>query len=169
MKDKILVTYASKLGSTSEIAHEIGKVLRNQHTVDIFPVKSVRTLEPYQAVVVGSAIRVESWLAEAIEFVGEHQAELQSLPTAFFSVCMIMHEDNMTTRAKVREYMTPVLQLVTPDEIGYFAGKLDYNRLSLVTRQIAQERDDPEGDLRDWDKIRNWAHNLSDVLKMAHA
>lgn len=169
MKDKILVTYASKLGSTSEIAHEIGKVLRNHYTVDIFPVKSVRTLEPYHSVVVGSAVRVENWLSEAVEFVQDYQAELQALPTAFFTVCMIMHKDNMTTRAKVRDYMAPVLNLVTPDEIGYFAGKLDYNRLSLVTRQIAQERDDPEGDLRDWDKIRAWAQNLPQVLNLAQA
>lgn len=167
MKDKLLVTYATKLGSTAEIAHEIGKVLRSWYTVDIFPVKSVRTLEPYHSIVLGSAVRVESWLSEAVEFVEEYKNELAELPVAYFTVCMIMSEDNMTTRAKVREYMKPVLEMVEPNDIGYFAGKLDYSRLSLVTRKIAEERDDPEGDLRDWEKIRSWAQALPQSLQVA--
>ena len=58
MNNKILVTYASRAGSTAEVAEAIGKTLTEGGAqVDVIPMQDVNDLSPYRAVVAGSAIR----------------------------------------------------------------------------------------------------------------
>ncbi len=44
--------------------------------------------------------------------------------------------------------------------IGLFAGKIDNAKLSLLERAVAALVKQPEGDWRNWDAIRAWAHDL---------
>jgi menaquinone-dependent protoporphyrinogen oxidase len=74
MTNRILVTYATRAGSTVEVAAAIGETLRGSgFSVDVKPVKEKPSVEGYQAVVVGSAIRLGSWLPEAVNFVKNNQ------------------------------------------------------------------------------------------------
>ncbi len=58
MSGKILVTYASRAGSTAGIAKTIGETLaENGAQVDVLPMQDVQDLSSYRAVVAGSAIR----------------------------------------------------------------------------------------------------------------
>ncbi len=58
MPNRILVTYASRAGTTAEVAEAIARTLTQDGAqVDVLPMKSVKDLSPYQAVVAGSAIR----------------------------------------------------------------------------------------------------------------
>ena len=57
MSKKILVAYASKYGSTTEIANKIGEVLTQAgHQVDVLSADQVKGLSAYQAIVLGSAV-----------------------------------------------------------------------------------------------------------------
>ncbi len=57
MKKKTLVAYATKRGSTAEIAEKIGEVLkRRQIQVDVLPVREITDLSPYKTVILGTAI-----------------------------------------------------------------------------------------------------------------
>jgi menaquinone-dependent protoporphyrinogen oxidase len=59
MDKKILVAYATKYGSTAEIAQKIGEVLINSGLdTDILPIDRVRDLDLYQAIIVGSAVYI---------------------------------------------------------------------------------------------------------------
>ena len=52
---KVLVTAASKHGTTTEIAEAIADVLRSAHLeVDVIPPDDVQTIADYDAVVLGS-------------------------------------------------------------------------------------------------------------------
>ncbi|MCX6571441.1 MAG: hypothetical protein NT006_08505 [Candidatus Aminicenantes bacterium] len=56
MSQKVLIAYATRAGSTGEIAKEIGDVLiAKGFAVDVVPVRKVRDISPYRAVIVGSA------------------------------------------------------------------------------------------------------------------
>lgn len=158
MNNKILVTYASRLGSTEAVAHIIAQTLAEiGQEVDIYPIQNVKDPGIYRAVIIGSAIRFGRWLPDAVEFVTENRELLNSIPTAFFTVCMTMSQDTAENRRKAASFLDPVRTLVTPVDEAWFAGKLDYSQLSFLQRVIEKVQGLPEGDFRDWSAIRSWA------------
>jgi menaquinone-dependent protoporphyrinogen oxidase len=160
MSKKILITYASKCGSTGEVASAIGKTLAPTGArVDVLPLKRVINLSDCQAVFIGSAIRVANWLPEATDFVSENRALLQLVPTAYFTVCATMIEDTPASRARAAGFIEPVRTVLTPAAEGYFAGKVDPDSLSFLENIMLKSKDVPQGDFRDWDKITGWAQS----------
>lgn len=158
MSKKILIAYASKCGSTGEVATAIGKTLAQKGArVDVLPLKKVADLSGYQVVFVGSAIRVATWLPEAVDFVRENRAVLQRVPVAYFTVCMTMIEDTPASRAKAAGFVDPLRSVLAPAVEGYFAGQVDPARLSFVDNMLLKVKSVPEGDFRNWDKIKDWA------------
>jgi menaquinone-dependent protoporphyrinogen oxidase len=158
---KVLVTYASKYGSTGGVADAIGKELCNKDmAADVALIKNARNVGSYQGVVIGSAIYMGKWMSEAADFVKENRDILRQVPVAYFLVGMTLREPTEENRAKALSYMDPILKAVPeirPVSIGTFAGALDYNNLSLLNKTIMKTRGATEGDFRDWNAIRAWA------------
>lgn len=164
MQTNILVAYATKAGSTAEIAEVIGQTLcENGAVVDVRPVKEVRSLDGYRAVIVGSAIRMGRWLPEAVKFIEVHKTELAHMPTAYFLVCLFLSEGTPEMRATVAAYLDPVRAVLEPNSIGLFPGKMDYSKLSWLDRQAAKMVKAPEGDHRDWQAIRDWTEAWAQI------
>jgi menaquinone-dependent protoporphyrinogen oxidase len=138
MSNKILVTYASRFGSTAGVAEAIGKTLAEQGVrVEVLPMKEVIDLAAYQAVVAGSAINGGEWLPEALQFVQAHQAELRSKPFAAFLVCMTLSMNNGEQyRIHVVTWMNPVRTLVKPVSEGPFAGVLDIGKIPSFSDRL---------------------------------
>ena len=66
---KILITYATKYGSTAEIAEKIDTVLREAGLqTELLPVKQGKDLAPSTAVILGSAVYIGRWRKEAVQF-----------------------------------------------------------------------------------------------------
>ena len=66
-KDRVLVAYGTKHGATAEIAQAIGSTLRAAGLeVDTLSARRVRSLEPYRAVVLGSAVYAGRWRRDAL-------------------------------------------------------------------------------------------------------
>lgn len=161
MNEKYLITYATRAGSTVEIAEAIGKVFcENGAAADVRPVKDVKSLDGYKGVIAGSAIRMGRWLPEAVKFVETHRASLEAMPTAFFLVSYFLREDTPEMRKTVAAYLDPVREILEPDHTGLFPGKMDYSKLSWIDRQAARMVKAPEGDARDWEAVRDWAQEL---------
>lgn len=169
MKPRMLIVYATRGGSTQEVAAEIGTIVAQTDTfsVDVFPIKAVQEIDGYAAVVIGSAIRMGHWLPEAKAFVSRHQAQLRQIPTAFFTVCMTLQEDTEENRETVHACLDPVRTMVQPRAEGYFAGAMDYERISRPARWLAKAMHAPEGDFRRWDRIDQWAASLPAVMQAA--
>jgi menaquinone-dependent protoporphyrinogen oxidase len=67
MNDRILVTYASRGGSTAGVAETIGRTLAESGAqVDVLPMQAVKDLTPYQAVVAGSAIQAATCSRQSV-------------------------------------------------------------------------------------------------------
>ncbi len=156
---KVLIAYATRAGSTAEVAEAMGQVLRGRGIpVDVLQAGQVADVSTYRAVIIGSAIRMGKWLPEAAKFVDRNQAALASVPSAFFSVCLTMQKDTPENRRTVEGYMEPVVRKVRPLSIGLFGGKMEYSRLGFLDRLIVSKmKKVPEGDYRDWPAIRAWA------------
>ncbi len=167
MPNKILVTYASRTGSTIGVAEAIGKTLAESGAqVDVIPMNDVHDLSPYQAVVAGSAIQGNQWLPEAMQFLRTHQTDLHQKPVATFLVCMTMAMTNSKYHEFAASFMQPVRALVKPVGEGLFAGVLDIKKVPSLGDQIKFRLSVmmgvwKEGDHRDWNAIRGWAQNLT--------
>ena len=171
MNKKILVTYASRFGSTEGVAKRIGNTL-SEHglTVDVLPMREVKDLSAYQAVVAGSAINAGAWLPEAIRFVETHRAELAQKPFAAFLVCMTLTMRNADQyRSHVATWLSPVRALVRPISEGLFAGALDINKIPSFGDRLKFRLSVlfgvwKAGDHRDWNAIQKWALELKPFL-----
>jgi menaquinone-dependent protoporphyrinogen oxidase len=163
MPNRILVTYATRLGSTTGVAEAIGRTLAEGGAeVEVRPMTEVEDLAPYQAVVAGSAIQGNRWLPEAMQFIRTHQAELAKKPFAAFLVCMTMAMRNPKGPEYVKTWMEPIRSLVRPVSEGLFAGVLDIQRIPSFGDRLKFRLSVllgvwSEGDHRDWDAIRKWA------------
>ncbi|MFZ6028733.1 MAG: flavodoxin domain-containing protein [Chloroflexota bacterium] len=161
---KVLVAYATRCGSTIEIAQAIAQTIgRAAAGVDVLPVKNVtgiHALQPYRAVIVGSAIRRGNWLAEASDFVARYREVLAKMPVAYFTACMTLRDDTPESRQQVAAYVGPVRAVLEPQAEAFFAGKFDPNRVSVVERLMLQMVGTPAGDFRNWQAVGNWAAEL---------
>ena len=167
MNNKILVTYASRSGSTAGVAEAIGKTLEEcGESVDVFPMAQVTDLTPYRAVVAGSAIQGQKWLPEAMRFVKKHRAALAQRPFAPFMVCITLSmKGSEQYRDGIITWMAPVRALVRPVSEGYFAGVLDFRKMPLTFNTLLMRvpvlmKIWQEGDHRDWNAIQAWATDL---------
>ncbi|MCC7209661.1 MAG: flavodoxin domain-containing protein [Anaerolineae bacterium] len=171
MSRKALVAYATRLGSTIEVAETVGAVLCQADVfVDVRLAQDVTGLDEYVAVVLGSAIRDGKWLPEAVHFLKRHQKALAVRPLALFVVSMTMAQDTPENRETVLGYLEPVLgdlPDLKPVDIGLFAGEIDAARLGYFARRAVHKLGAPPGDFRDWDTIRNWAARISPLLLSA--
>ncbi|MCB9450836.1 MAG: flavodoxin domain-containing protein [Anaerolineaceae bacterium] len=164
---RILVAYASHFGTTAGVAQAIGETLRQKgNTVETKWVTDVQNLDGYDAVVIGSPIRYDHWMAEAKEFVTVHQNELSQRPVAYFFTCLTLARRTERTEQQAMAYADKLYVLtpqVQPVSIGRFAGVLDYSKMSVVLRLLAKVFSAivriPEGDYREWDAIRLWSEN----------
>lgn len=175
MSNKILVTYASRGGSTAGVAQAIGKTLAEIGlSVDIRPMQEVHDLTPYLAVVAGSAIHKQKWLPEAMQFMGRHQEALTQKPFAAFLLCMALALNSKRLRERSKgtatEWMQPVRAMANPVSEGHFAGVLNLSKVPFVYRILGRIGILiglwSQGDHRDWDAIHAWANELPAKLSV---
>lgn len=171
MNKRILVAYATKCGSTAEVADVIGHVLREAgEAVDVRNVTDVQDPSSYGAVVLGTAVRMGKPLPAATRFVRQHQAALAQMPVALFSLGVAMNQDTPEHRTTAQGYLAPLTSAVQPVAVGLFGGKVDPTTMSPLWRfatSFIKEGEMAPGDHRDWQAIRLWANTLIPLLNRA--
>ena len=164
MTNRILVAYASGLGSTAEIAVEIGKTLTALgFAVDVRPVQENPQIADYQAALLGSAVRYGNWLPEAVEFVKANQQALKEVPVALFTVHITnLGNDPASVQAR-NAFIDQVRVLLHPVDEVFFAGKFDRRGAALLLPGLLA-RFIPSMDFRDFKKVQSWADNIHHSL-----
>ena len=158
---KILVAYASRCGSTAEIARAVAEDLKHRGSaVDLRSADKVATLAGYEAVVVGSAVRFGHWLPETVEFVRAHQAGLKRIPTAFFTVLIMNTGPDVAARKARLGYLDPVHAVMKPGAEVFFAGRMEQSRLSFSERLLFKVMKGHDADMRDWPAIHAWGQRV---------
>jgi menaquinone-dependent protoporphyrinogen oxidase len=154
MAARVLVAYASKMGSTRAIAETIAHVLQGSGLSAVaVPARDVTDLAPYDAVILGSALYAAHWQRDANRFVTRNRAALQARPVWLFSSGPLdrrLGDADLPINPNA-ERITAVLQ---PRGHRTFGGLLDPDAPN-VDPQVLDTH--PVGDFRDWGTIREWA------------
>ena len=83
---RVLVTAASRHGSTADIAAAIVRVLHLRGlAADLVEPAEVKDLSEYDAVVLGSAVYAGRWMGPATDLVARCQSQLAGRPVWLFS------------------------------------------------------------------------------------
>ena len=177
---KVLVAYASKAGSTKEIAEFIGKTLRERGVeAEVQDASSVLRPAAYDAFVLGSALYMFHWMKEAKQFVLKNRVALAGRPVWLFSsgpvglqkvdskgrdvrdvsVSGPKEIDELSEAAKPRDHHV-FFGALYGDKVGGAMG-LTYR---FMRRSKAVRESMPDGDYRDWKDIEAWANGIADAL-----
>lgn len=160
---KVLITASSRHGATAEIAEAIAKeIRRGGFEVELKPPGDVETLEGYDAVIVGSAVYMTQWTESARALISRFSKELRELPVWAFS-CGLAGVPSGDVQDPRR--VGPALLQLNAIDHQTFKGRLEFTNLNLRERSIARMGSAPEGDYREWDKIRAWANQIVQDLK----
>jgi menaquinone-dependent protoporphyrinogen oxidase len=165
MSASVLVTYATRYGSTQEVAEEVAAMLREHGLeVDIQPVQNVRSLGGYRAVVLGAPFYMSHWHRDARHFLAKQRVALTTRPIAIFALGPL-HADEQEFQ-KVHEQLDHELTKfpwLTVKAVEIFGGKIDPAKMHFPFNHM------PAGDVRNWTTIRAWASELAAKLQPALA
>ena len=167
MEPIVLVTYATRFGSTEGVAQAVAQTLReNRVAVELQPIRSVRSLEPYAAVVLGVPLYMTRFHKDARRFLAANRVALVKVPVALFVLGPAQRDEKDWIGAQkqlLKELATfPWLCPVCQKVLG---GKIDPEKLGFPFNMIPALRKLPASDVRDWKAIRAWATDVASILQ----
>jgi menaquinone-dependent protoporphyrinogen oxidase len=169
MSPSVLVAYASRYGSTQEVAEAVAATLRRCGLeVNLQPMREVRTLDGYGAVVLGTALYMFRLHKDARRFLSRHHEALAERPVAIFALGPINNVEKEWQG--VREQLEKELAQFpwfAPVAREIFGGVFDPAKLRFPYNLVPALRRLPASDIRDWTAIRDWANNLAAKLQPA--
>jgi menaquinone-dependent protoporphyrinogen oxidase len=165
---RVLVAYASKHGATAEIAEVIADELRRHGlSADCLRAQEVADVEPYDAVVLGSAIYMKRWRRTARRFFSRQRRAPADRPLWVFSSgpCGENPDPSWAEPARVVRR----IERLGAREHVVFGGRLPLEPHNFIERSMAKNTAPEHRDLRDWDQIRAWAAKIADELQEEEA
>ncbi|HLX40685.1 MAG TPA: flavodoxin domain-containing protein [Ktedonobacteraceae bacterium] len=161
MATTVLVAYATKYGSTQEVAEVIATTLREHGLeVEVRPAHEVRTLQGYDSVVLGAALYIGRWHADARRFLKRYRAVLSDLPVAIFALGPLDASEKqwLDARTQLNEALAKEPWL-TPVNVEMFGGVINPAKLHFPFNHM------PAGDARNWTAIRSFAERVAAALQ----
>jgi len=168
MDKKILMAYATKYGSTAEIAQKIGEILiYSGLDANVLPVNRVRDLDPYEAVVLGSAVYIGKWRKEAARFLESNEKKLVNKDVWLFSSGPAGEGDpvELMNGWRFPAALHPIADRIQPHDIAVFHGSVNMDKLNSIEKLMLNKVKSPIGDFRDWNTIIAWATSIGEALR----
>lgn len=154
----ILVAYATKHGSTREVAHAIAATLREDgREVELHEAADAVDVSRYEGVILGGSLYVGRWHPDARRFLHRHGAALGHVTLAVFALGpRTLSEHDV---AESRTQLDRSLNGVDPARVAIFGGVVDPKTFSFPLNRL------PASDARDWDAISAWASDVGDLIE----
>jgi menaquinone-dependent protoporphyrinogen oxidase len=149
--------YASKKGSTAEVAIFTGKRLREQGlVVDVRRAAEVEDLAFYEGVVLGGSLYFGRWHDDARAFLNRFRTALSDRPLAVFALGpKTASEPDL---AESRAQLDRALGDAEPTTVAVFGGVIDQEKLRFPFNRL------PASDARDWTAIAVWADEIAPLV-----
>jgi menaquinone-dependent protoporphyrinogen oxidase len=165
---QVLIGYASRFGSTRDIANRIANAVRTDgNDVDLCSVDEISDFERYDAVVFGSGVYDGSWTAEATELMRRHAAVLAGKPLWLFSVGSFgdRHPIVGGLIKKEPKEIGEFEEALRPRDYRVFAGVIDLDYWPAWGRLLFKTFGGHAGDNRRWPDIDAWAETIAQELQ----
>lgn len=162
---KVLVCYATRYGSTAEIAMIIGEELEKAgFRVTVCEIADIKDPAEYDAVIIGSPLYMGKWLAEARDFVSRFRYSLKERPVAVFSVGYSLKDRTMEHLKSGEDALDAIRIFISPVDAGFFPGKVDPDLMSMTDQEVIKLSGVTPGDFRDRELVRSFARNIGEML-----
>jgi menaquinone-dependent protoporphyrinogen oxidase len=166
MSMKFLVGFATRYGSTQQVAEAIASTLREEGVdAELRPLREVRTVTDYKAVIIGAPLQMYRWHKDALSFLSRHRQAVAALPVAVFALGPVQDPHNDKEWEDSRSQLDKELAKLPwfkPAVVQIFGGRFDPALLKFPLNKFAGSA--PASDIRDWEAIRAWAQDLPTVL-----
>jgi menaquinone-dependent protoporphyrinogen oxidase len=159
----VLITAATRHGSTMQIARIIGAILQDRGIdTDIVEPDSVSSLADYDGVVLGSAVYMGRWLEPARQVIGRCSGDFVGRTVWLFSSGPLGEPAKPHGEPVDVERMRAATGAI---DHKVFPGRLVKAELRLAEKVVAGGVHAPEGDFRSWDDVVTWALGIADFLR----
>lgn len=165
---RVLVTYASKNGSTEEIAEAIADELM-AHGLDV-TCRSAHEVDAGEAdaVVLGSAVYAGRWLRPARRFLKDEADHLRRIPFWIFSSGPFGEQAEHPSADDLR-WLEPPKVVSRAEALGVrehvvFGGSLPDEPQGFIENAMVRNTPAESRDSRDWERIRAWASGIAAEL-----
>ncbi len=174
MPADILIAYATRSGSTAEVAEAIGASLREAGLKpEVLPMRLVESLEGRTAVILGAPLYIGRFPDEFQKFLARHRNALALMRPWCFVLGPTRTEPKDFEAA--RNQATKQLDRYRwfhPADLQIFGGKWDVNTLKFPfslarTLHLIPASMNSTTDIRDWEAIRAWSEGIARQLKPA--
>jgi menaquinone-dependent protoporphyrinogen oxidase len=153
----VLVAFESRKGSTREIVETIAAEIRTAGwDVDVIEIMDSPRPEEYGYVIIGGPLHMGK-IKGVRDFVDMHESVLQERLVGAFAVGMTFASPDEEEQAPARKILDDAIAPLAGEHLGYFPGKIDMQKLSLIEKAIIKIVKSPVGDHRDWTGVKNWA------------
>lgn len=163
MAASILVVYATRSGSTQEVAEAIAATLREAGlSVDLQRLPFAGKLAEYDGVVLGGPLYMFKWHKDAVRFLRRNREILKAFPVAVFALGPF--NDVEKEWGEVRDQFDRALvefPWLNKVAVKVFGGRFDPSKLTFPHNLIPGMKKLPVTDIRDWDDIKDWALQLA--------
>ena len=163
MERKVLVAYATKAGSTRELALAVAEELRRRGLMaDAEPVGAARALDEYGAVIVCAALYVGRLHKDARRFLADRRETLAKLPVALFVPGPVhtVEKEFVDARRQLDKELSN-FPWFKPIAIHVVGGLFDPAKLGFPFRYIPAMKKMPASDARNWEAVRAQAGELA--------
>ena len=146
---KVLVAYATKNGSTQQVAAAVAMALRGRGAeVTLLPARAAgESVAGYDLVVLGAPLYSGRWHRDAHRFLRRHRRELPAVPVAVFAMGPRTDTDEAWQRSRAElDRALAKRDWLTPAAVTVFGGADPPGRSKS-----------PPRDLRSWEIIHAWA------------
>jgi menaquinone-dependent protoporphyrinogen oxidase len=169
LPSEVLIAYATKYGSTAEVAEAIAKTLEKAGVAtDLRDTSSVKDLSAYRAVVFGAPLYNARLLKAGRRFLKGNRLALADMPLAVFTLGPLGAgvKEREAARRQLDRSLARRLE-IQPLSVAIFAGAIDRSKLRFPDMHAPPLKPlFPATDVRDWQAIEEWATGLVDLLQL---
>ena len=160
-----LVAYATHSGATRTLAETLADALRDAGLdCELVDLEEAPDPSGYDAVVLGSGVRVESIEKSAAAWAKQHADALATRPFAFFSCSGSASDPAKGGKQKATDAFLATLDH-TPVATKNFPGWVLMDRIPLHERVLLKSMRTPTGDFRDLPAVAAWGREIAPLLR----